>query len=105
MTTRIELIPRKLVVCVNATSNTFSTDGYFFVDFVILELWVNFDQIYCFWAYLDFKLIIGEMSFCLLLFDKLILCYVSPISVRPSVTGICNRQTDGKLQRGAKLMD
>ena len=86
-----------------------------------LELWVNFDHKYCFLAYslelaLIFLMLVQFPSVCLLLFCKLtlcyvspisvrlsvtVLCYVSPISVRLSVTAICNRQTDGwKITEG-----
>ena len=99
-----------------------------------LELWVNFDQIYCFWAYFGLETYhwwdVSPISVCLSVtgyvspisvrlsvtvlcyvspisvrLSVTVLCYVSPISVRLSVTGISNRQTDGKSQRGTELTD
>ena len=94
----------------------------FLCEYCGLELWVNFDHKYCFWAYslelaLIFLMLVQFPSVCLLLYYVMlvqfpsvrlsvtVLCYVSPISVRLSVTGICNRQTDRKLQRGTWLTD
>ena len=85
----------------------------------ILELWVNFDHKYCFWANsLELILIILKcdvipISITVLCYvspisvrlSVTVLCYVCPISIRLSVTGICNRQTDRKLQRGTELTD
>ena len=63
------------------------------IIYLLLELWVNFDHKYCFWANsLELIQIILNLD-------------VSPISVHLSVTGISNRQTDGKLQRGTWLTD
>ena len=60
--------------------------------FKTLELWVNFDHKYCFWANsLEFILIIlnFDVSPISVRLSVTVLCYVSPISVRLSVTVLC----------------
>ena len=56
-----------------------------------LELWVNFDHKYCFWAY-SLELTRTDTFDVSPIFVRLsvtLLCYVSPISVRLSVTVLC----------------
>ena len=60
--------------------------------FRALELWVNFDHKYCFWANsLELILIIlnFDVSPISVRLSVTVLCYVSPISVRLSVTVLC----------------